>query len=230
MSLRTFLLSFKPHGAPITLAEKLRSGLAGGIAILLLALALRYLPGYDYPMLLLTPMASSAALMYSAPHSTFSQPWNLVGGHLVSAMSGWVCGWLIPDPVIAGGLAVSTAIALSYVLRCLHPPAAATALLMILNSAQFHGMGWQWTTWIMLANVGISLLLALLINNAIPGRRYPIAAIMPSHPGTGPDIVPERADIEWALARIDGVIDVSVEDLADIYDKAMQHAKARRSV
>lgn len=229
MNLHSFLLSFKPHNAPVSLAEKLRSGIAGGIGVLLLALALHYLPQYDYPLLLLAPLASSASLLYAAPHSTFSQPWNLAGGHLVSALCGWMCSWFISDPAIAGGVAVGTAISLTYMLRCLHPPAAATAFLMVSGSAQFHGMGWYWTTWILLANVGISLLLALLINNAIPGRHYPMAASVPSQPEIEHGISVKQADIEWALAQMDSVIDVSMEDLADIYAKAAEHARAHRN-
>jgi len=226
MSPATFFRAFLPHRAPVTAAEKLRSGLAGGLAILLLGLATHYLPQHDYPLLLITPMASSAALLYAAPHSTFSQPWNLVGGHFVSALCGWVCGWLIPDPVLAGGLAVGGAISLSYFMQCLHPPAAATALLMVLSGAQFHGMGGLWTLWIVCANVGILLLLALLINNTIPGRHYPMAV---AHPHSEPAMAMEQEDIEWALARMDSVIDVGTEDLADIYAMAAERAKARRN-
>lgn len=229
MSLRAFLSSFKPHSAPIALGEKVRASLAGGVAILLLGIALHYLPQHTYPLLLLTPMASTAALLYVAPHSTFSQPWNMAAGHLVSALCGWACSWLISDPAIAGGVAVGTAIALMYALKCIHPPAAATALVMVLHSGQLHGMGWQWTAWTVLANAGISLLLALLINNSIPGRRYPVAASAPARPNAALEDSLEESDFEWALSRMDSVIDVSTEDLADIYAKASEHAKARRN-
>jgi CBS-domain-containing membrane protein len=37
----------------------------------------------------------------------------------------------------------------------------------------------------------------------------------------------ERADIEWALTQMDGVIDVSEEDLVDIYELAIKHARNR---
>ncbi len=224
MSIDTFLRSFMPHGIPVPVAEKLRSGLAGGLAILLLALAIGHLPQGDHPLLLLAPMAASAALLYAAPHSPFSQPWNLVGGHVVSALCGWVCSLLVPDQALSGGLAVGTAISLSYVLKCLHPPGAATALLMVLGATQFHGMGWQWTAWIVLANAGVSLALALLINNAIPGRHYPMAAAAVP-PKVEPHITVTQADIEWALSQMDSMIDVSSEDLAEIYTLALEHAK-----
>lgn len=227
MSIDTILRSFMPHSAPITLAEKLRSGLAGGIAILLLALSLRYLPQHDYPLMLLTPMAASAALLYAAPHSPFSQPWNLVGGHVVSAVCGWICSVFIPADWLAGGLAVGSAITLTYILKCLHPPGAATALLMVLSSSQFHDMGWQWTAWIVFANAGISVLLALLINNAVHGRHYPMPLAVPGHPKIETVVAPEQADIEWAVEQMDSMIDVSLEDLTEIYGLALDRARAR---
>ena len=132
----------------------------------------------------------------------------------------------LTDTALAGGLAVGAAITLTYALKCLHPPGAATALLMVFGSTQFHSAGWQWTAWIVLANAGFSLLLALFINNIMPGRHYPMAAA-PSHPRPEPHVAPERADIEWTLAQMDSVIDVSIEDLADIYAMASERAKAR---
>ncbi len=166
-----FLHSFLPHGSHTPMAEKLRSGLAGGIAILLLTLALHYLPQSSYPPLLLASMAASAVLLYAAPHSPFSQPWNLIGGHFISALTGWICVLLIPDPTIAAGVAVGTAMFMMYALNCLHPPGAATALTLVLSAAQFQAMGWPWVAMIVIDNAGISLLLALIINNVLPGRR-----------------------------------------------------------
>ncbi len=222
----TFLRSFRPHPTHATLAEKLRSGLAGGCAILLLAWALRYLPQHSYPLLMLGSMAASAVLLFAAPHSPFSQPWNLLGGHLVCAIAGWVSSLCIADPAIAAGVAVGTAIFLMYVLNCLHPPGAATALTLVLGAAQFQTMGWQWVALIVIANAGLSLLLALLINYALPGRHYP-AATAPNPPKIEPTIEPEQTDFEWALAGMDSVIDVSLEDLTKIYALARQNAKNR---
>ncbi len=227
MNLKDFVRSFKPQGVPMTLAEKLRSGLAAGTAVLVLGLVLHYLPQHAYPMLLLTPMAASAALSYAAPHSTFAHPWNMAAGHFVSAVCGWVSASLIPEPALAGGVAVGVAIFLTYALRCLHPPGAATALLMVVNIGQFHTMGWQWTIWILLANVGVSLMLALLINRVIPGRHYPAAPLTPGRNAHDPGIIISAADIERALAKMDSVIDVSTDDLVDIYAKAGEHARAR---
>lgn len=230
MNFKEFILSFKTHTAPIPLTEKIRNGLIGGIAILLLGLALKYLPQTNYPLVMLGSIAASAVLLFAAPHSPMAQPWPLVGGHLISALAGWLCSQLISDPLLAAGCAVGLAIFLMHYLNCLHPPGASTALTLVLFSAQFHPMGWPWVACIVLANIGIALVLALLINNLLPGRHYPMRHT--SQPLLQTDRQPkhvqlERADIEWALTQMDGVIDVSEEDLVDIYELAIKHMQNR---
>ena len=230
MNFKELILSFKTHTAPIPFTEKIRNGLIGGIAILLLGLALKYLPHTDYPLVMLGSIAASAVLLFAAPHSPMAQPWPLFGGHLVSALAGWLCSQLISDPLLAAGCAVGLAIFLMHYLNCLHPPGASTALTLVLFSAQFHPMGWPWVACIVLANIGISLVLALLINNLLPGRHYPMRHTPPpiAPTNTRPKHVPlAQTDIEWALTQMDGVIDVSEEDLVEIYELAVKHAQNR---
>ena len=227
MSFDSFIRSFAPQKSAASLAEKVRSGIAGGVAIMLLAWVLYASPQLDFPLLLLASMAASAVLLFAAPHSPFAQPWNLVGGHLFSALAGWVWSLLIPDQVIAAGLAVGTSIFLMHLLNCLHPPGAATALTLVLAAGQFHEMGWQWVALIIIANTFISLSLALLINNLLPGRTYPArpVALTPTKPE--PSVIPQQADIQWALEQMDSVMDVSAADLSLIYGKAQTHAQER---
>lgn len=230
MDFKEFILSFKVHIAPISFIEKVRNGLIGGVAILFLGLALKYLPQFDYPLVMLGSIAASAVLLFAAPHSPMAQPWPLLGGHVISALAGWACSYLVGTPVLAAGCAVGLAIFLMHYLNCLHPPGAATALSLVLYSAQFHPMGWSWVMCIVLANVLISLALALLINNFIPGRHYPMRHTPTAVPKA--EVQPryiqlEIVDIEQALTQMDGVIDVSEEDLLDIYERAIEHARNR---
>jgi CBS domain-containing membrane protein len=100
--------------------------------------------------------------------------------------------------------------------------------MMVLGNSQFHDLGWQWAVYIVAINAGISLLLALAINNLLPGRRYPMRAIPgQAPPKPAPFISLEQDDLEWALEQLDSVIDVSEEDLAEIYKLALQHAQSR---
>lgn len=230
MDIKNFFVSFKPHIAPVSHTEKIRSALIAGIAMLLLGLALRFLPHFNYPMLMLASMAASAVLLFAAPHSPMAQPWPLLGGHLVSLLAGWICSGLVADPLLAGAAAVFLAILLMHYLHCVHPPGGATALTMVLSSAQFHPMGLPWVLCIVAANAGISLALALLINSLIPGRHYPAPVHTHVQPVSDPSAIPvgiEQADIEWAASQMDSFIDVSEEDLESIYQLATQHAQRR---
>ncbi|CAH1197457.1 HPP family protein [Candidatus Nitrotoga sp. BS] len=228
MDFKEFFLSFKTHTAPVSHTEKIRSSLAAGIAILLLGIAFKYLPHFNYPLVMLSSIAASAVLLFAIPHSPLAQPWPLMGGHFISTIAGWLCSQNISDPLVAAGCAVGFAILLMHYFNCLHPPGAATALTLVLLSAQFHPMGWPWVVCIVLANAGISMVLAMLVNNLVPGRYYPVRhASQPPPPKYTPPkhVQLERADIEWALTQMDGVIDVSEEDLVEIYQLAVEHVR-----
>ncbi len=229
MNLKEFISSLKPSFDPVPLSEKIRASLAATAGILLLGLAFRFLPQAGYPLIILASSAAAAALLYAAPHSPMAQPWPLVGGNLLSGMAGWAFSLLIPDPVLAAACAVGMAVFLMHLSHCLHPPAAATAMIMVLGAEQFHQHGWGWTASVLLANTILSLLLALIINNLIHGRRYPMPgatmSLLRQAKGSSGEL--RQEDIEWALTQMDGVIDVSEQDLLNIYHLASNHAAKR---
>ena len=227
MNFKDLISSLKPGFDPVPFAEKIRAGLAATAGILLMGLALRFLPRAGYPLIMFASSAAAAALLYAAPHSPMAQPWPVVGGNLLSGMVGWACSLLIPDPVLAGACAVGMAVFLMHLSHSLHPPAAATALIMVLGAEQFHHHGWGWTASVLFANTILSLLLALIINNLIHGRHYPMRSAPPLRKAAGQSSEVEQEDIEWALTQMDGVIDVSEDDLMSIYSLASGHAAKR---
>lgn len=230
MKILTFFRSFAPHRSPSPFTERLVSGAAGGLGIFLLAWALHLLPQPELPLLLLGSMAASTVLLYAVPHSPLAQPWNLIGGHLVSALAGWLTISLVHDPLTAAGVAVGCAIFLMYVLDCLHPPGAATALTLVLGATPFQQMGAGWTFTIVAANASISLLLALAINNILPRRHYPSMPTGNPLPTPAPDhviILPEQDDLEWVLSHLDSALDISIEDLSEVYWLAQHRAQHR---
>jgi CBS domain-containing membrane protein len=225
MNLKELLSTFKPGFDPVPLTEKIRAGLAALAGILLMGWALHFLPQIDYPLIMLASSAAAAVLLYAVPHSPMAQPWPVMGGNLLSGMVGWACSLLIPDPVMAAGFAVGISVFLMHLSHCLHPPGGAMAMIMVLGANQFHQHGWEWAAGTVFANTILSLLLALVINNLIPGRSYPIRRVTPRRAAGSSEL--GQIDIEWALTRIDGVIDVSKEDLLDIYRLASGHARER---
>ena len=87
----------------------------------------------DEPILVAS-MGASAVILFIIPGSPLAQPWPFVGGHLISGLTGLVINHYQSDLTIAVALAVGLAVLMMILLRCLHPPGAATALAPILSS------------------------------------------------------------------------------------------------
>jgi len=125
-------------------------------------------------MLVIGSFGASAVLIYGAPKSPLSQPRNLLGGHVLSALVGVVAYLLLREqPWLAAALAVSLAIALMHLSRTLHPPGGATALIAVIGGPKVHALGFLYVLVPVALGATIMLLVALLINNIPSTRRYP---------------------------------------------------------
>ncbi|SEL52527.1 HPP family protein [Streptacidiphilus jiangxiensis] len=84
--------------------------------------------------LLIPPLAASAALVHGAPALPISQPRNLIGGQFLSALIGF--GVLALTGGSAWGAALAAGLALGAMLffGLSHSPAAATAVLVVLQA------------------------------------------------------------------------------------------------
>lgn len=126
---------------------------------------------------LIGSFGASAVLLYGAPQAEFSQPRNLVGGHVLSAVVGITVYKLLPnDLALASALAVSLAIAFMHVSRTIHPPGGATALIAVIGSSQVHALGYMFVISPVFIGAVVMLLVALVMNNlsANPKRHYPV--------------------------------------------------------
>ena len=124
---------------------------------------------------LIGSFGASAVLVYGAPMADFSQPRNLLGGHIVSAMIGVTVFMLIKEPALASAAAVSLAIMAMHLTRTLHPPGGATALIAVIGGDKVHALGYTYVLFPVLVGSLIMLLIALLVNNLStnPKRHYP---------------------------------------------------------
>lgn len=213
--------------------EMVFSVLGAFTAILVLGMAIRLgTENTALVLLMLASMGASTCLLFAIPHSPLAQPWPMFGGHLVSAVVGMACVQAIAMPQMAIAVAVALSIGVMYYLRCLHPPSAGTAMIAVMGGPAIQSLGWGFVGVVAL-NAGTILLLALAINNLIPGRRYPLRHTHHPHhrqferatPGAAPKLT--EADFGWALDQMDGVIAVTEEDLVDLYEFAVEHAQKR---
>lgn len=119
---------------------------------------------------------ASAVLLYGAPQAEFSQPRNLIGGHLISAIIGVALfKYACLDIAILGALAVSLSIVAMHLTRTLHPPGGATALIAIIGTEQIHNLGFMYVISPILLGAMILLFVALFVNNLSRNqqRHYP---------------------------------------------------------
>jgi len=125
-------------------------------------------------VLIIGSFGASAVLIYGATKSPLAQPRNLLGGHLISAVIGVtmlkLCGpWLW----LAAALAVSLSIAAMHATKSLHPPGGATALIAVISGPKIQQLGYLYVLLPVASGALIMLLIALIINNLAPNRRYP---------------------------------------------------------
>jgi CBS domain-containing membrane protein len=159
------------QGQPLT-AGRLFAAWAGAfLGIGALSLVVNYFP--ELELLVIGSFGASAVLLYAAPRAPFSQPRNLIGGHLLSAVVGVACFKYLPDfLVLQEAMAVSTAILLMMLTRTIHPPGGATALIAVIGSSQVHVLEWGYVFMVMLGAF-IMLVVAIISNNLYKPGSYP---------------------------------------------------------
>jgi CBS-domain-containing membrane protein len=154
--------------------EILWSWLGSFLGIALVALIHYKLLDQTALIMIIGSFGASAVLVYGAIRSPLAQPRNLIGGHVLSALIGVTAFQLLGGQLwLASALAVSTAIALMHLTKTLHPPGGATALIAVIGGDGVHQLGYLYV--LVPAGLGavVMLIVALLVNNIAPTRRYP---------------------------------------------------------
>jgi CBS-domain-containing membrane protein len=213
--------------------ERLVSALGGLVAIFAILVTSHWSVGASGAALVVASMGASAVLVFAVPHGQLSQPWPLVGGHLVSAFVGVSCAWLIPQEFLAAAVAVGVAIGLMYYLRCIHPPGGATALSAVIGGSAVHELGYAFLVTPVLINVLTILVVGIAFNAPFPWRRYPAAlqrrvARRAAGKADTAALPIAHEDFVYALSQIDSFIDVSEQDLLRIYDVATSKSQEPR--
>jgi CBS domain-containing membrane protein len=118
----------------VSWAERLRSA-AGALVGLMLVMTIAKLLGEfaGIDEWLMASLGASALLVFALPGSPMAQPWAVIAGNTLSALIGITVVIVIPEPLLAMPIAASLSILGMFALRCLHPPAAAVALIAVLG-------------------------------------------------------------------------------------------------
>jgi CBS domain-containing membrane protein len=150
-------------------AERFRScagAFVGLILVFTIAKLLGELTGIDE--WLMASLGASALLVFALPGSPMAQPWAVIAGNTLSAFIGIRAAILIREPLLAMPIAASLSILGMFVLRCLHPPAAAVALIAILG----HVTHYRYAFFPVMID-SILLVLAGAVYSNLTGKRYP---------------------------------------------------------
>jgi len=209
--------------SPVSHRERLVSALGGFAGLLAVYFGSHALGGPPLTPLLIFSIGASTVLVFAVPHGALSQPWPVIGGHLVSALIGVSCARWVPDAALAAAAAVGLSIGAMHYLRCIHPPGGATALAAVLGGEPLHAMGFGFVLSPVLVNALVLLAAAVAFNAFFPWRRYPVflaRRAVKAEPASAAYEAISHEDFVFALTQVDSFIDVSEEDLLRIYGLA----------
>ena len=117
---------------------------------------------------LMASLGASALLVFALPGSPMAQPWAVIAGNSLSAVIGITTFILIPEPLLAMPIAASLSILGMFILRCLHPPAAAVALIVVLG----HISSYRYAFFPVLIDSALLVVVAGIYSN-LTGKIYP---------------------------------------------------------
>lgn len=126
--------------------------------------------------LVIGSFGASAVLIYGAVNSPLSQPRNLIGGHILSAIVGVLAFKLFSGNIwFCAAFAVATSILVMQLTLTLHPPGGATALIAVIGSEQIHDLGFLYVLVPVASGSFLLLIIAVVINNIPKNRKYPLS-------------------------------------------------------
>lgn len=234
MSLNHFLRSFIPSESTTPWSEKFLSASLVFFSIIVIVWVgqIAFIYDISQSLLVFTSIGASAILVFAVPHGKLSQPWPVIGSHLIASIVGITCAKLIPDLVMAAGLSVSISALLMYLLRCLHPPGGGTALAVVFATPEMLGLGYSFVINPVLVDCFLLIILGVIFNNYIPNRYYPYA-LKPAHQqkkqafNTNTQLI-SQSDISDALEKMGIYVDISKAELAHIFAIASDIAQQKK--
>ena len=111
---------------------------------------------------------ASCVLLFGFPKSPFSQPRNVILGHLISSLVGLLFLHFIGNDYISMSLALAIAMSLMIATRTVHPPAGSNPIIIFLL-----GASWDYLIFPTLIGSIILVIVSLFYNNLHKNRSYP---------------------------------------------------------
>ncbi|HEY0484165.1 MAG TPA: HPP family protein [Kofleriaceae bacterium] len=118
--------------------------------------------------LVLGSFGATCVLVFGFPKVPFSQPRNVIVGHVLSSLIGLVFLTAFGAAWWSMALALATAVAAMLVTRTVHPPAGSNPVIVMLSHPT-----WTFLLTPTLYGAALITLIAVLLNNIGATRRYP---------------------------------------------------------
>lgn len=152
--------------------EQLRAGIGALLGISLCALVANLAAKFGISSFhLIAPLGATAVLVFCVPNTPLAQPWSAVVGNVTATLVALFVVHVVPSPWSIG-VAVGAAITAMMLVRALHPPGGAVALLIALDPTPALETG----PLFVLMPVGLmttALVLVAILYNRATGRVYP---------------------------------------------------------
>lgn len=145
-------------------AKETSISIVGAFMATLLATFFSYnILAFEQAPMILASTGASAMLIFGLPRAKVSHPWNLVAGHIVSAVVGISCYKFIPNALLASSVAIGLSMQLMVWFRCVHPPGGATAVTAVVGGSAVHDLGYAFVVIPVFFNSIILLSLAMAV-------------------------------------------------------------------
>ena len=154
----------------------IRSLIGGTFSILILIL----LSKLTNNLFIMAPFGATCVILYAVSHSPLAQPRNVILGHFISAFIGLLFLKVFGASALSIALSVGCAIAAMQILRCVHPPAGANPLVILLTA---HTIQYEWGFLlfpVLLGSIAL-VLVAWLVNNFKAEKKWPIYGLAIIH-------------------------------------------------
>ena len=148
----------------LPLPALLKAGIGGVLAIAAIGM-LAAVSGQPW---VLGSFGASCVMLFGFPDLPFSQPRNVIGGHVLCSAVGLLVLQLCGPHWWSMGLAAGLAIALMLALRIPHPPAGSNPVIVFLSQP-----GWSFMLWPTLAGALLLVSMAIVYNNLSRDNAYP---------------------------------------------------------
>ena len=221
IELKGLLKNLVPNIPSLSNKEKLRASLGALIGILVVGLISKTTAGSNLNALwLIAPIGASSTLLFAVPSSPFAQPWSILGGNLLSSLTGITCAVLIPSPLLSGAVAVFISIYLMFTFKCVHPPSGAVALLCVIGGEQIKELGYWFVVYTLGLNTVVLVLCAIIYNKVTNQHHLSKPAerdFYKADRSNNLDGKIQKSDLTLALEENNELIDINLTDLERIF-------------